>query len=514
MNIDDMRGLLSACRKDTKKFGRTFFPERVHLKDSSLHDTMYDLLDHCDAPYIAISAPRGIGKSTIFSLFYPAKEIAYRDCNFIVQASKTARQAVRDSNDLRNELLTNPRLKAIFGSFKPAGKDTPFSQEVWATTPLLNSEGQIVHPGTMVLPTSWTQEVRGVKYTRFRPDRLIVDDLEGTEGVMSEDQRKKLLDWFSTDLLNLVQRAKKKAKGEFPWRVIVVGTLLHQDSLLANLMDKKAFPGWERVELSICNEKFESNWPDFQTTTDLRKIADDYKAIGRMDKFSMEYMGKVIYTKDAPFQEKFFKDYDEADIRDKFIENVVIVDPAKTKEFYSADSAIVCWGFDGTALYLRDLIVDKFENPEALYDTLFSMCLRWNVKVLGIEKTGLETFITHPIRTLMLREGYSFELVELKATGDKLDRIRSLAPFYRKGLIYHNPQIAKPLELQLMSFPKSKRFDAADAAAYIVELLEAGDRYFTFGTAREAVISQVDFEAKLKEAQRVCPKPLRAALYC
>ncbi len=60
----------------------------------------------------------------------------------------------------------------------------------------------------------------------------------------------------------------------------------------------------------------------------------------------------------------------------------------------------------------------------------------------------------------------------------KEDRIAALVPLYRQGLIWHNKNISGPLEAQLLSFPNSKRFDLMDAFAYIVELLEKGDRYF------------------------------------
>ena len=46
------------------------------------------------------------------------------------------------------------------------------------------------------------------------------------------------------------------------------------------------------------------------------------------------------------------------------------------------------------------------------------------------------------------------------------------------GSIYHNPAVCGILETQLLSFPRSKRLDVMDATAYIVELLDVGNRYF------------------------------------
>ena len=53
-----------------------------------------------------------------------------------------------------------------------------------------------------------------------------------------------------------------------------------------------------------------------------------------------------------------------------------------------------------------------------------------------------------------------------------------MIPFYRQGLVWHNSANCGPYEQQLMGFPKSKFWDMMDAAAYIIEILEMGLRYF------------------------------------
>ena len=117
------------------------------------------------------------------------------------------------------------------------------------------------------------------------------------------------------------------------------------------------------------------------------------------------------------------------------------------------------------------------------------MAIKNNAKVIGIETTGLEEFIKQPIKNYMFRElnGLFFELIWLKARGGrndekgKIERIKGLIPYYRLGYIYHNAshvEIAK-LESQLLMFPRSRLWDLMDGAAYIVEMLELGERYFS-----------------------------------
>ncbi len=60
-------------------------------------------------------------------------------------------------------------------------------------------------------------------------------------------------------------------------------------------------------------------------------------------------------------------------------------------------------------------------------------------------------------------------------------RVKELVPYYRQGYIYHNASCVnmKKLEAQLLMFPRSKLWDIMDAEAYIIEMLELGERYFS-----------------------------------
>ncbi|GAG10249.1 unnamed protein product, partial [marine sediment metagenome] len=104
-------------------------------------------------------------------------------------------------------------------------------------------------------------------------------------------------------------------------------------------------------------------------------------------------------------------------------------------------------------------------------------------KVLGIEETSLNEFIKQPIKNEMFRRGSFFELIWLKPRGGekKALRVKELVPYYRGGYIYHNASCAviKQLEQQLTMFPRSKLWDLMDCLAYIIQMLEVGERYFS-----------------------------------
>lgn len=456
---DEAKLLMSQCFLSTKVCAKILFPERFYRPFSTLHDKIFEILDNDDIQLALIIAPRGFGKTSSVNLAYPAKKILFQEKKFIVPISCTATQAVMQGENLKRELLSNRMISGLFGPMKSDN----FSKEMWITS-----------TGTAVMPRGAGQQVRGILFGNNRPDLIIVDDLEDAESVRSDEQRAKTKAWFFEDVMNSIDRGRKD------WKIIVIGTLLHEDSLLANLMDD---PGWLHAHLSICDDNFHSNWPDFITDKELLALVDSYRRMGLLDSFYREYMGVPIAKESARFKQEMFKYYDETDKEflgeKKNLDNLVILDPAKTTKSTSDDTAIIGIGVDvqGPRIYVRDIVKGNL-HPEEQYKECFDMADRIGARTIGIEVTSLNEFITYPLRTEMLRQKRYYNIVELKARASKEERIASLVPFYRLGFVYHNRQVCAPLEKQLLSFPRSKKDDVMDAVAYVVEMLEMGERYF------------------------------------
>jgi hypothetical protein len=138
-------------------------------------------------------------------------------------------------------------------------------------------------------------------------------------------------------------------------------------------------------------------------------------------------------------------------------------------------------------------------HPDDIYNRAFAMADRLGATTIGYEVTSLNEFITYPITTHMLKRGKFYNLVELKARAHKEDRVAMLAPLYRLGYIWHNKNVSSILENQLMGFPKSKRWDVMDATAYVVELLELGERYFAPDAVKGERPEEDEYEGLEKE---------------
>lgn len=479
--------ILEQCSHSTEMTALTLFPERFYLPFApQVHGKIFDLIDG-PSNKVAIAAPRGWGKTSIVALALMARWILFRHTGFICYINKSHDAASLQTENLRRELVTNKAIKGFFGDFKQRDVvksefEEVFSKKAWVAF------------DTLVWPRGAGQQVRGVLFKNDRPGLFVIDDLEDAEKIENDEIRKGWLQWLYADVIKAVPQIGPQALN---YKIVYIDTLKHEDAVLQHLLDS---PEWDSIRLEACDDDFNPTAPEFKSKESIMKDWQDHVDAGQSDVFFREYRNLPISTKDSAFRQEYFKYYSippertfrpEIDLKttdaevqlNQHIETVVILDPAKTVKIHSAESAIIGVGIDlqNARLYIRDAISEKM-YPDEIYDALFGMAIRLNAKVIGIEETSLNEFIKQPIKSEMFKRGKFFELIWLKTRGGmkKELRVKELVPYYRQGYVYHNAscQVIKKLESQLLMFPRSKLWDLMDALAYIIELLELGERYF------------------------------------
>ena len=489
------RDIAAKCFSSTEVCCKTLFPRRFEFPFSDSHRRVFAALDDPSIKRLCVGAWRGFGKSSIVQLGYPAKRILSRNVKFIVPTSCTSTQALRQSENLKRELTANTAILDIFGSMKSAEM---FSQEMWmANNPFSGCSG------TLVFPRGMGQQVRGIIHEDSRPDLIIVDDLEDKESVMSEEQRFKRKDYFFTDLLGSIDLSNPDT------RIIYIGTVMHEDALLKNLMDD---PGWTSMRFEICDDELVSNWPERHSNEDIKFIHDSYERQGLLDQFFMEYRNLTSSGKMRPFTEECFKYYEDVSENAFF---VVLVDPAKTTNQDSCDTAIVGVGIDTITnrIFVVDVIADRF-HPDQMYEAACDMADRIGARYVGVEETGLNEYVSWPFKNFIKMNRRNLQYVPLKArkgpsqyvpTGSKTKgkdaRISAaLVPMYRQGLVYHKKDhpMTKRLEHQLLGFPRVGEKDIIDALSYVSWFMAEGEQYMM--GANEVVENNFDVMKREDEA--------------
>lgn len=446
---------------------------------SDAHKQLFDFIDADPKRYPRklIKAHREFGKSTCVQVAYVGRKLLFALSNFIVPISASASQAIMHSNTVKQELLTNQRIKAFWGSVE---SKQDFSKAFWVANLPDDAQTQVA-----VMPRGTGQQIRGLKFNQYRPNDLIFDDIEDAKAVLNPDLREELGAWVQNDAIGALQSG-------IPNSVIALGTVLHED---CQLLRWERTGDWEVIELPLCDENYHTLNPQYAPQSYVDAKLAEYRNLNDLDGFTREYMNQVLSSENRTFKQEYFHYYEESDLKDKRLENLVIVDPARTGNKSSDDWAITCNGLDSQhdRLYVRDFIADIMHPDRGISETL-AMCKRFNVRTLGVEVTGLNDWILWPFQDELIRQHLAIQLIPLHAKGRKEDRIISLLPMYRTGRILHNKAVTTKLEQQLLAFPRSAKDDASDAEAHVIQLLNIGSRFLSFNVDEPGPAAQEALE--------------------
>jgi hypothetical protein len=509
--------ILELIGPSTELYSKVIFPNRFYRPFSpKIHSKIFNLIDDENKQFIAIAAPRGIGKTSILNLTVPAKAITLRERRFILIISASSTAAIEQCENLKEELTGNETILELFGDCKGDKWSSERWQAEWKFHEI-DDEGNIItddlgQPQEFkevinIIPRGAGQQVRGKLFKDFRPDLIIVDDLEDPDNMDSDEQRDKKKKWFFADVMKAIDQYTPRP-GEPKPRIIVLGTILHEDSLLQNLLDD---PKFESVRLEICDDELKSNWPEAITDEQIELEYNQYKERGLLGVFFREMRNlPTVRGEDADFHEKLFKYFDERDIQDNpNLFTVIITDPAKKSTGVGAKTAINGISVDNRkeSIYHRRCVNDFLDPGEVINKTI-DMAVELRATHIAIEVTGLNEFATYPLKNELIRRNlHHIKVIELKARRGgtrgqgKVQRVLSLKPFYKNGQIYHSKIESKSLESQLLSFPKPTYWDVMDSVAYITEILEMGLIYFDLIDEDDESEYEQEYQKLLEETE-------------
>lgn len=450
------------------------------LEFSQLHRHLLNLISN---PYFRKKlclAPRGLGKTTIGRAL-AIERIAYRKRRFIVYIGGSQDLAIMQTENIKREFLTNKRLRGIFGSIKHYEKGV-VEGEIDGLEEGFSKTASVLFDHTLLLPRGCGQQIRGLIWRNCRPDFIILDDPENRSELRNENNRKENLTWLLGDVLKCVSLFDKN------YEFLYLDTLKHPDALPIHISKMN---DWLCIKLGLCTPEGKSLCPEFISDAEIVEMMENHRASGTLDEFYREFLNIATAPETASFKPEYFKYYEETQLYAKNevtghmlvndLINIIILDPARSVTPQADFSAIVGIGLDlkNKARYIRD-IVNKRMYPDQMFKATVDMARALKAEAIGIEVTGLNEFITAPFIDYLCSTGNAhLQVIELspRRQMSKNERIASLIPAYRRGLMYHNKACCNVLEGQLMSFPNSQYDDVMDAVAYIEQMVSIGELY-------------------------------------
>lgn len=472
---DDRAARRKKSVNDFQFFSQTYFPHYSVRDPADVHRYLYEKLPAAvkenRGVKIAVAAPRGEGKSTIVSLQFLLWAAIFKRKKYIVLIGDVYAQAATLLAAVKSEAESNPRLA------------TDYPKDV-GIGPMWRESRIVLRGGTKIHALGSGQKIRGLRHGPHRPDLIVADDLENDEHVRTLEQRRKLRAWFSAAV-------RHAGPPDGSMDTIVVGTVLHYDSLLAGLL---ASASWHRRKFAAIEQ-----WPDRMDLWDrfseiaaeegdaaarafyaARKSAMDAGAktswpaaralidimLARAEdpvSFATEQQNSPSASPDAVFAGSLqYWSRLPADLL-----CFGAVDPSLGKKGGGADpSAVLVGGLDRAARGRRALHVIEARigrrKPAEIIALIIDLQRQYQCFVWAVESVQFQEFFRDRLIEKSTEDGIPVPAVAVQPNTDKRLRIESLQPHVDNGLILLDRQ-HKTLIDQLEHYPHVAHDDGPDA---------------------------------------------------
>lgn len=449
-------------------WGKFYFPHYFRKDSPPFH---IQIIKVCgENHYVAIHAPRGSAKSTAETFLDSVHGITMKKERFIVIVQNTYAKAAGTLNNIKFEFKYNERLIADYKidmELKDAEGDTIFR----------HPDGFMVR--VLCKGADQLGSIRGERFGAYRPTLILVDDLEDDEMVRNSERREELEKQFN-EVLNYAGEA-----GET--RIIVIGTVLHDDSLLAKMLSKDKYGRFKKLFYKARNAD-SSLWPEKWSVEDLNQMEKDdpvgfakemqgdpssgsLETIRRADfrYWRVEEQQAVLYGGDGEVVSRW---------RLSDCKAAIGIDLAWESKQASDFSAIV----PGLLTPANDLLVDDYVckkgmRPDEFETLIFNMNDRYEKITgkrvqFGFEKAKLEKVMKWFLQESMKRRNKWLWFKDINwGTQDKVSRIMfRLANRYSQHSVYHKKGMGD-LENQLIRLRSAAHDDICDALGMLPEML-------------------------------------------
>jgi predicted phage terminase large subunit-like protein len=482
---------LLAARPGTTKllpWGRKYLPHHFTRPPSIMHRWLGEYLDkmsYTRGLKLNVLGPRGGAKSTIATLAFALRAAVERREPYIWIISDTRHQACAHLENLKAELLDNPRLAADYPDAVGRG-------------PVWRAGAIVLRNGVSIEAFGTGQRIRGRRRRADRPTLILCDDLQNDGHTQSALMREHSRTWFHGTLLKA---------GTARTNVVNLATALHREALALELCRT---PGWvSRVFKAIqswpANTSLWEQWEaiyadveDREARQSARRFYEEHsaemdagavvlwpeeeslytlmcmRAEGGHTAFEREKQNSPINPELCEWPESCF---DESIWFDQWPRELVVktlaLDPSKGTGSRRGDySAFVMLGVDRQGTLYLEADLARRPTPQIVADGV-EHYRRFRPDAFGIEANQFQELLGAEFEAEFQRQGLLGVrpwLVDNRV--NKLVRIRRLGPYLaaRRIRMKSGSPSTRLLVEQLRQFPVGDHDDGPDAAEMAVRL--------------------------------------------
>ncbi len=433
-------------------FFSIYFGHYIKYALADFHHEMFSITQDKDNKLACIVAFRGSGKSTIITLSCALWSIlGVHQKKFVLLMSQTKHQAKQQMMNLRYELENNALLKSDLG---------PFQEETdaeWGSVSLV-----FKNVGARITIMSMEQSVRGIRHKEYRPDLIILDDIEDVASVKTQESRDKTFEWYTREVFPL---------GDLGTRIIIVGNFLHDDSLVARIRQKIESKTIEGVYLHVPLVKNRKcMWPG--KFPDKESLATFRKSVMSDISWRREYLLQVVSDDRQIIKKSWIHTYKELPKKD-YKATIAGVDLAISEKSTADYTAIVTgrvygWGEKAFLYILPNPINVRCDFPTGVnlvkgIDSV--MATHGGQKKIYTEKVGFQDALPQ-----LLRTHGCFDVESVAPIGDKRMRLEIISSLIKDGRVLFPEKGCELLITQILGLGTEKHDDLCDACTLLIRM--------------------------------------------
>ena len=394
---------------------------------------------HITTPTVIAGFPES-GKTTMCSLLFPLHNIchggfivlpdSYIDLTkrFHLFVSAVETNARRLLGGVLEELESNVPIASDYGLLYHDPSTGKKGAREWAAAKATTTNG--VH----LEAKSRRAKFRTLKWRQYRPDLGIADDIETDDGVTSRAEREKTDRFF----FNVFIPRFAEDRGS----IIILGNLLDEQSLMAQLVRHGKKAGWETRVYKLYDSNKETGEKEYLMPEHYGARYEAEKRgqlMGDSVAFRQEYLQDPS-SHEAALRLDSFQTYapsEYARVRERCY-RYVAVDPSASASKRADYTAIVpiAWDPDTGDVFVLPCVEAKLEIGEQI-STMAHVWVREQPYAFGVESVAYQKVVKPLLEDYCAEQGFAVEVREIKQdTGlRKAARISRLFPSIKTGRI-------------------------------------------------------------------------------
>lgn len=432
-------------------FFHFYYAHYVKYETADFQKEIIHHLEKSDIENLYVVAFRGSGKSTMVTTAYPIWAIlGNQQKKFCAIFCQTQAQAKQHMMNIKTELENNDLLKKDLGPFQEESDE-------WGSHTLVFSKH-----GARITVASIEQSIRGIRHNQHRPDLIICDDVENVDSTKTRESRDKTYNWL---------RGEAIPAGDRNTRLIIVGNLLHEDSLLMRIKEEINQGRAKGVfkEYPLLDENDVCLWPGKYPTP--QDIDEEKMKVSSEISWQREYLLRIIPSDDQIIYPEWFQYYDDLPgaehkaYRGTYAGVDLAISSKDSADFTTIVSAHVYGRKEKMRIYiLPNPIVKKINFPAQveLMKNFKNTQMPRSQDILFVESVAYQEALPQML------ELHGIKAEAVKPKGDKRTRLALTSTSIKSGIIKFPRKGCEELMEQLVGFGVEKHDDLADAFSLLI----------------------------------------------